>query len=173
MMEAEEGPMGIDHGWVYFIFPAPVLYISSVVLAGTLLWRILKNQKSRKPSLLAAWMGATLAALVPQVLAAIVMFLQADETSFLFPGLAIVPGAALVLVCLRRIFDVRPLRAVLLYGICLFFQAVATVPLYLAYRRSFMPAFFIFCVMLLVSLPIFMAFRSFRIPELGAEASEP
>ncbi len=165
--------MGSDHGWLYFIIPAPILYLSSVVAAGTILWRALRGQRSRRPSLLAAWMGATLAALVPQVLAAIVMFLQGEGSGFLFPGLALVPGAALVLISLRRIFGVRPAQVLMIYGVCLFFQATSVVPLYLSYRRFLMPAFLVYCVMLVVSLPIFMAFRSFKIPdvETGSSAS--
>ncbi len=164
--------MGSDHGWLYFIIPAPVLYLASVIAAGTILWRVLKGQRPRRPSLLAAWLGATLAALVPQVLAAIVMFLQADDTAFLFPGLALVPGAALVLVSLRRIFGIRPSQALVIYGICLLFQAAAAVPLFLIYGRFLMPAFYVYCVMLVVSLPIFMAFRSFKIPDPWTESPE-
>ncbi len=154
------------HGLLYFIVPAPILYISSVVVAGTILWRILKGEKSRKPSLLAAWLGATLAALVPQVLAAFVFMLQPEDYGFYYPSLAIIPGAALVVICLRRIFDTRTRKAVLIYGVCLSLQALAAVPLFIAYgRRFFMPSFYIYCLMLIVSLPIFMAFRNFKIPD--------
>lgn len=165
--------MGENPGWFTFIFPAPVLYFCAVMAAGTVLWRILKGLKARTPSLLAAWLGATLAALVPQILSAIVMFLQADEVHVLFPLLAFVPGAGLVVVCLRRLFGVQPVQALGIYGICLFFQALATVPLVLVYRRFFMPAFYIYCVMLIVSLPIFMAFRSFKVPDLDPETAGP
>ena len=158
--------MAHTHGLLYFIIPAPILYICSVVMAGTILWRILKGERSRKPSLLAAWLGATLAALVPQVLAAFVFMLQPEDYGFFFPGLAIIPGAALVVICLRRIFDIRTDKAILIYVVCLFFQALAAVPLVLVYeRRFFMPSFYIYCLMLIVSLPIFMAFRSFKIPD--------
>lgn len=154
------------HGWLYFLVPAPILYVSSVIVAGTILWRLLIGERSRKPSLLAAWLGATLAALVPQVLAAFVMMLQAEDNGFFYPSLSIIPAAALVVICLRRIFDIRTGKAILIYGICLVFQALPAVPFFLGYsRRLFMPSFYIYCLMLIVSLPIFMAFRSFKIPD--------
>jgi hypothetical protein len=152
------------HDWLYFLFPAPILYVSSVIVAGTILWLMLKGGKSRKPSLLAAWLGATLAALVPQVLAAFVLMLQVNENGFVYPSLSVVAGAGLVVVGLRRIFDIGTGKAVLIYVVCLAFQALPAIPFYLRDGlRLFMPSFYVYCVMLIVSLPIFMAFRSFKI----------
>jgi hypothetical protein len=157
--------MGNNEGWLIYLIPAPILYLFSVVVAGTILWSLLKKQVSRRPSLIAAWMGATLSALVPQVLFSFVWFLQGEDYGFLFPSLALIPGAALVVLSLRRIFDVTPGQAFVVYGICLMWQAAATIPLWIIFRPFFMPGFYVYCVLLVVSLPIFLAFRSFKIPE--------
>ena len=157
--------MGHWPEWVRFILPAPILYISSVVLAGTALWHLLKRQKTRKPSLIAAWMGATLSALIPQILFALVMFLQGEDNVYDFPILALIPGAGLIIICLSRIFDISTLKALAIYGVCLVFQALAIVPLILYYRAQILPGFLVYLVMLVVSLPIFLAFRSFKSQE--------
>lgn len=157
--------MQYSNNWLVFILPAPILYLFSVVLAGWVLGLILKNQKPRKPSLIAAWLGATLAALVPQTLYVFINTILEMDYRILFPATAFIAGAVLVILSLRRIFGTSTAMSILIYGVCFAFQAVTAVPLYLIFGPKLMPAFFVYCILLIVSLPIFLAFRKFTVPQ--------
>ena len=157
--------MGHINNWLVLIIPVPVLYLFSVVLAGCVLSLMLKNQKPRKPSLIAAWLGATLAALVPQTLYVFIYTMLEEDYRLVFPITAFIVGAVLVVLSLRRIFDISTAKSVLMYGVCFAFQAAAAVPLYLIYGPQMVPAFFVYCIFLIVSLPIFLAFRTFTVPQ--------
>jgi len=152
------------YNWLVYILPAPVLYVLSVIVAGIVLGMLLKSQKPRKPSLVAAWLGATLAALVPQTLYVFFSSILGEGFMVVFPIVAFLAGAVLVILCLRRVFGTSTGRAVAIYGVCLGFQALACVPLYLIYRALLMPAFYVYCILLIVSLPIYLAFRRFTVP---------
>jgi len=150
--------------WLLYILPAPILYLLSVIVAGIVLGILLKRQKPRKPSLLATWLGATLAALVPQVLYFFFSSMLGEDLMVVFPFVAFLAGAILVILCLRRIFGTSTGRAIAMYGVCLGFQALAFVPLYFIYSALLMPAFYVYCILLIVSLPIYLAFRRFTVP---------
>lgn len=150
--------------WILYIIPAPVLYLLSVIAAGIVLGILLKNQKPRRPSLLATWLGATLAALVPQTLYVFFASMQVENVNIFFPMVAFLAGAVLVILCLRRVFGTSTGRAIAMYGVCLGFQVLAVVPLYFIYSAMLMPAFYVYCILLIVSLPIYLAFRRFTVP---------
>jgi len=151
--------------WMIFILPVPILYLFSVILPGLVLSLILKNQKPRRPSLVAAWLGATLAALIPQTLYVFIASMVEENYRVVFPITAFFAGAVLVMLSLRRIFGTSAGRAILMYGTCFIFQAAAALPLILKYGSKLMPAFYVYCIFLIVSLPIFLAFRRFTVPE--------
>jgi hypothetical protein len=152
------------HDWLWYILPAPILYLLSVIAAGVVLGLLLRNQKPRTPSLLATWLGATLAALVPQVLYVFISTMLEEDLMVVFPIIGFLAGAVLVILCLRRVFGTTTGRAIAMYAVCLGFQALAFVPLYFIYRPLLMPAFYVYCILLIVSLPIFLAFRRFTVP---------
>lgn len=154
-----------SQSWTVYILPAPILYLCSVILAGFVLSLLLKKQKPRRPSLVAAWLGATLAALVPLTLYAFMADMLEDSLMASFPVVGGAAGAVLVILSLRRIFGTSTGRSILMYIVCFLFQAAAGVPIYLIYRSQLKPAFFVYCILLIVSLPIFLAFRKFSVPE--------
>jgi len=164
MMGEPEGVMKHPNDWLLYILPAPVLYLLSVIVAGIVLGVLLKGQKPRRPSLLATWLGATLAALVPQTLFVFVYSMLVDNVVIVFPIIAFLAGAVLVILCLRRVFGTSTGRAIAMYCVCLGFQALAFVPLYFIYSALLMPAFYVYCILLIVSLPIYLAFRRFTVP---------
>ena len=156
--------MNRPNDWLLYILPAPILYLLSVIVAGVVLGMILRRHQIRRPSLLAAWLGATLAALVPQTLYVFISSMLVETVNIVFPIVTSLAGAVLVILCLRRVFGTTTAKAIAMYGVCLGFQALGFIPLYFIYRTMLMPAFYVYCILLIVSLPIYLAFRRFTVP---------